>query len=532
MAQTLRYRDLQRPALVDTSVLDTGDAQTATRLAGAFKQFERQGAEVLGGLRAEQGAKEGATAGASGTPEIREGVQAQTAYGAAYNNAAMRSYAIKAEAAAEDAAARIEVESGSDPDRFRTVFGAFQNETLKAAPPAVRGMLTDIYNQRMGQGTSRLTQARAAELNKQARTDISEGISRSTDRIANLRASDDPADHARAEEEEAKLQVMIDSAHADGTISEVEAGNARVGAMRDVTKRTVVSKFKKTLDDPYGDPVEFINRLKKANETSEALPPAEEEKLVDELMTELRERNALDAAARTRSAAEEKAKFDAGDKAATSLLLGGELTQRKLKEMVDNSDLDPGRATALLNELQSGDEAADDTELAFHVRTNLLDYEEADIATMKGLKWKTRSDLILKRREEATGWKSTQAAREADDRIDRALGIAPGTNRDMLTPEEAKARDTAKTQWYSVVDALPPNERQAKVMELADDVIGRVIRKNKSIAAETARQGLERYKKELGDPDKLSKKARKAYDDEIARGERLIQQYEAEAARK
>lgn len=533
------YRDLQAPTLIDTTELETGDSQAAAALSNVFRAFEGVSNTITGEIansRAEQGRREGAAAGEKGTPEFRAGIRATTAYGQAYNNAALRSYAIKAEVDAEDQAARIEVEAQNDPEKFATIFGAVRDETLKNAPPAARETLNTIFTRRLGSGVSRLRAAQATEQNNLARADTTEGVERAVDRIATLQASNDPADYELALEEQAKLELMIDGAYNDGTFSEVERVALHKKTQRQVVAQTVSARFRQVLDSPYGNPVDFIEKLRKENVNSEALSPKEEQELVDQLVTDLQQHNALLAAGLRDNSAEMKARYEVGDREATAALFSGELTTGKLREMVVQQRLDPSRATALANELTSGGAAADDPKEAFHVRTNLLKYTDEEIQTNSRLTWETRAELLLKKREEETTWKGTQAAREADSRIERALGILPGTMVQSLSDEQKEQLDQAKTEWYNEIDKLPPEERQGSVLGVAEDVIGRFIRKSKAQEAQELRAArasyIQRSQERHGAPGELSPSARKKYDSRLAQFDADIAAAEAEAARK
>lgn len=530
------YRDLQAPTLLDTTRLETGDSEVAAQLARSLKAFETGLAETAFELRAQQGAQEGAAAGESGDPEFRAGLRAQTAYGRAYNNAALRSYAVRAEGDAEDQAARLEVEAQNDPEKFLATFGAVRDEILKTAPPEARATLSEIYGRRLNTGVARLRQAQAIEINKQARADTAEGVERSIDRIATLYASNDPRDYELALEEEAKLNLLIDGARNDQTISPTEWAALKKSSQRKITQQTVAARFRNELNSPYGNPVDFIERLKKENVTSEALSPTEEAELVDHLVSELQQHNALMSARLSGDNAAVRARYEQGDREATAMLFAGELTTDKLRTMVVQQRLDPGRATSLANELSSGGIAMDDPKEAFHVRTNLLKYSDQEIESNQKLTWKTRGELLLLKREQEASWKGTQAAREADARIERALGILPGTMIQSLSDEQKAALDQAKTEWYNEVDKLPPAERQAAVLTVAEDVIGRFIRKNKSAEAQALREAKARYiaqsEQRFGKPEQLSETARKKYDARLQQFDAQIAAAEAEAARK
>lgn len=503
-----RYRQLEAPALLDTSHVNTGGAEAATALANTFKAFEKTAAGLGAGIQQRRGTAEGAAAGATGKPEFQKGWRTLTAYGEAYNNSALRSYAVHAEADAEDTSARLEVEAGTDPTKFRATMEAVANSTIKNAPPEARAVLQDIYGKSLAAGLGRVSQRQAVESNKTARADTAEGIGRSVDRIAQWRASNDPALAVQADEEEVKLQMLVDAAVRDGTISQVEGAAVHKDAYNEIIKQTVTERFKKEIQNPYGDPVKFIRRVQEENKTSEALPPDEEEKLVGSLLTTLREENSLDAAGRAQQNAEADARHQLGDRTATAALLSNQLTQSTLLKMVESDDLEPATARTLLNELTSGDTAKSDPKTLFSTETNLLNMSEEDITTERGLTWADRSRLILKRREWASGWRGTQEGREGSERIDRALGLAPGITNALLSDDQKKQRERALTDWYTSVDALPPAERQAKSIAISEEVIGRTIRNT----AQTELQSLQTKRAQLVQrmsTEKLSDMARK-----------------------
>lgn len=529
----VRYRQLEAPAQIDTSRLESGDSQAAAALAQTLAGFADTGFKIA----ADQSAKKGGLAGASAAAdkaELKKGLASMTAYGKAYNNAALRSYAVKAEADVEDQAARLEVEAANDPEKFRATLGASLRGAVKEAPQEAVPLIQEAYARRLSSGTQRLIAGQATEFRNKARIDTAEGIQRATDRIARLRSSDDPRDSQEADEEELKLDMLFIAAESDGTLTKVEALSARQDSARSVTKQTVQARFANELDNPYGNPVKFIERLRKANLESEALPPEEEKKLVGALLADLQQKNSLDGLKQAQSAADIKARYQAGDKQATSLLLSGRLDRRTILDMVNSQDLEPSVGRTLLNELQSADGAQnDDPQVAFKTRVNLLDYSEQDIATMRGLTYKTRADLIDKRRQEAQGWKGTQVAREASARIDRALGLPEGGFQSgLLTAEQAEQRDRALSQWYDVVDALPPNERQAAVLKSAEEIIGKVIRNNKAGEAQRLRSRLQDLIKRSGDPADMGAENRKVFEANKKRLEDGIAKAEQEAARK
>lgn len=533
---TVDYRDLSGPAAIDTTAYDDGSAAAASRLAASFKQFSNTASGLGQEINADQGAEAGQLAGATGDPGFKDGALKYTAYSRAYNNAATRSYAIQAEGGADDNAARLEVQAGTDPSHFEATFGAARDATIAHAPPEARGLVADIYNKRMGEGMARIIAAQQGEFKQQARVDVSEGVARSTDRIANWMASDDPTLHAQADDEQVKLGLMIDGAMKDGTLSETEAASAHIMAQRSITSQIATAHFKNELNNPYGDPVGFIERLQERNKSDNTLDPQEEQKLVTTLFETLRQKNALDSFDKRKNGQAEAMRYEVGDRTATAQLLAGTLNQHTLLQMVESQNLKPETARTLLDQLEKGDETKDDPKELFNVKTDLLKFTDQDIATHSGLTWKTKGDLIVERDKLATGWRGTQQAREGESRIERALGIVPGTDRKMLSDDELTQLNQAKTSWYDEVDKMDPVERQGAAIATAENVVTRYIRKKNADDAVAMRAAKARYiqraQEEHGDPGGYGSQLKAEYDGKLKRYEDMINAAEAEAARK
>jgi len=521
----LRYRELQAPTVIQPGYYDGGSREAAAALSdtlGAFGKLATDYGVKQGTARGEQA---GAQAGASGNPDFKKGMWLMTAYGQAFNNSAMRSYAIKSEADAEDQAARLEVQSADNPDTFRQLYGQVAQETLKHAPPEARAVLTDLYNKRMIEGVARLSRGQATEYNKQARSDLAEGIGRSTDRIARLRSTDDPTQHALADQEEAKLGLMIDGSQRDGTLSAVEAQALHKDAYDQAITQTVQTRFDNELGNPYGDPVKFIQNLQEQNKTSDILSPEQEDKLTGSLFAQLRDRNALRTEATTAQRLEREQRWQEGEKTATELWLGHRLNNTTLLRMVSSGDLDPGLGRILASSLTSAaSEGPSDPRALMEATLDLDKLDERQLLTYPGLSRGDRESLIKKRAENATGWRATQQAREGEQRIDRSLGIAPGTMTATLSDAQKTARQRAMTSWYNQVDALPPLERQAKAISISEDVISTTISTDTQLTIERKMQSrqavIDEYAK-LGDLDEEQQKQRQltldALDSSISR---------------
>lgn len=530
-----RYRDLEARSLIDVGKRSTptGAVNASQALAESFSAWSRTAADV-GSLAVQFGAQKqadlGASEGIAGTPNMRKGLASLTKYGRAYNSAAIRGYAIKSDLDAGATAARLEVEAGTDPDRFQKTMDAARDAVLAAAPEEARSVLQEVYAKRTGEGLARIQGALATELREEDRTLIAENVAQQTERIAFLRSLNTPEAFAEAAEEEVKLQMLVDAAVNDGTMTAVEGIASHRGIKRDILMATVLERFKNELNDINGDPIAMLETVQDVVRQDQSLTPEEEAKLEESLFAELRDRNSLDSLRAAEARDAQEARYSEGDRAATEQLLSGDLTQRRLLTMIQADQLSPQTARTLLNELQSGSSAtpkSDPREL-FRVETNLMTTSEEDIVANQGLVWADRQRLILKRRDEAAGWKGTQAAREAFDRIDRALGIVPGINSKLLSEEEARSRDEALTELYNVIDALPEEERQGAVIAEAEKVIGSRIRAAAGQEAEQIRSRLEFYKRDK-DPGRMNETQRAEYDRQVLLYENRIRELEARA---
>ncbi len=300
-----RYRDLQRPSMLETGIAQQNAGSASERLAGVFKQFEQVADEYGGVLRAKQGEEEGALEGeekakadrkareAGLEPEgqlMKRGLRTITAYGRAYNNAALRSYTVQAEADADETAARIELQAANNPERFRELFGKVRDEVLKNAEPGLRSTLSEMYSRRLGAGVVRAIEGRAVEVKNENRVVTKQGVQQAVDRIGRLRSQ---GDKVSAEQEEHKLALLVNAAEIDGTFTPAEAQILRREAQVGILAQHETGSFVQELNKPNSDPLTFIENLRKEYAASDALSSDEENKVIDGLFEEWRQHSAI-----------------------------------------------------------------------------------------------------------------------------------------------------------------------------------------------------------------------------------------------
>lgn len=517
----------QRRAYFQPSGIDTGSAQVGARLAGVLQQFSQRAEGMGEQLAAIEGQSAGAEAGAQGEPKLRSNL---TAYGRAYNDAAVRNYVISKFTEMEQQLARVETDAGSDPDKFVQVSQGVRDGALGKALPQARGLLAEVYSRRIAEGATRVIQKQGAEQKALNGAMLEQGATSLTDSISRKLLSGDPRLMAEAAQEEAVLAQMIDGAVASNDLTPAEAVTMKANRAKEITEQMTYGLFEHEMQE--GDPVSFIARV--MAQPIENLSDAEKQVVISNLFTRLNQHQSLIAEADQQETLEQKTRWKEGERDATLAMLQRRLTLGKLSRMVANDELDPAIARTLENDLTTAKQGVDDPALEQEVRTNLLAYEEDDIAHMGGLSHDTRAELILKRREESETWRNDQGAQEALRRIDVALGIPSGLGPQFqltVSPEKAKAAASARSYFYDLVESLPADQRKAKYFEMADKAVGETGKDVKRIELEKLRQKLDgihaTYRAQI-DPDEQQQKdyeeAVKRRSDQIKRLEQEIGQ--------
>lgn len=506
----------QRDSTYQPPGVSMARAQTAQSLADTLAAFRRQ----VAGLAIEAQTRRGAQAGAesTGTPRLRSNA---TAFGRAYNDAALRNYVIEKYSEAEVELGRLEAEAGADPDKFRALADGLRRGAIQGALPQARAQLSEIYQRRIAEGIVRLDAKRIQQQKELNRATLQQGLDTVADSISRKMASGNPVLMAEAEQEENEYAAMIDGAVESGDLTPAEAVALKAEGVKRVTQQIVTGEFERQMRE--GDPVRFIARVMDQPVTN--LSDEEKQQLVGQLFQRLNRYQALIHEQRELADAEQKARWKRGEQVATVAALRRQLSVSEIARMVENDELDPAVGRTLESMITSPAKAIDDPQVKFQVETNLLRYSEEDIANMAGLSHETRADLILKRREEAETWRNDQGAQEALRRIDVALGIPSGLGPQFqlqITPEKATAAAKARSYFYDLVEALPEAERKARYFEMADKAVKAVGSDVKRGELARAEQALRNYLDQVGPPDQMDDLERAEYEATVKRRQEQI----------
>ena len=452
---------------------DTGQAQVFATLSDRLRDFSNQiyETQVVPAVKAKAQAA-GAEAGAAGTPQLKSNF---TLYGRAYNDSAVRAYAMSQYSDIEQTMGQFEAEAGTDAAKFTAKVEGYRNGALQGVIPEARPFIQQMVQERSQEGLSRITTAARVQAKETVRVQIAAGLDVMAGKVSKyfLDSTDDSIAKAQATGQ-AYLE-MVDASVADGTFSPKEGQALKDNHLKNSIEWLAAGRLEAEYSLPNGNPVNVI----KAILANPALDDGDRQQVARNLFNRLNLLQTADREESARSDAEYKAEAEAADRDMTSLLFNGKLTMAKLDEAMRKRGLSPSRATALAEKLGAGP-GTDDARERFKVETNLLTLTAKDIENNPLLSWETKRVLTEKLNSQLGGWQDSNSSQEARRRIDNSLGIVQGIPNPLLTAEIAAKRGEALTVWYDTMLQMPPAERDARALQIADQVINTTTSKFKA----------------------------------------------------
>lgn len=500
----------QRQEYFEPSSVNTGSAALYGTLAERLQAFSQQSQGIYEGIAIPQAEQAGMAAADAGETKLRVPIGNVNR---AYNDALVRSYALDAYADVHEKFSQFEVEAGTDQEKFKSAVAGYKSGTLPSMLPAAQPIIAQAMQQRELEGSVRIGTLKANETRAEAIAQSERGLTTLQDQISRGYTAGDPDSIARADAL-AKVYIgNIDGNVAAGLYTKREGEAKTTAFYKDVTRQVAFGQLEAELDNPNGDAVGVIQRT--LDSASSLLSDDEQMELTGNLLQRLNTHQAVAAEASLQAQGDLRAQWAAGEKKVTQLLLRGRLTNGMLEQMVTDDQLDPGIARTLRDSLKSGN-AKSDPETEFLYRTNLLEYTEQEIRDEPKLSFEDKAALIEKRRTSEGGWQDSNPAQEAKGRIDRALGMTPGTPAAMLSEAQLRARGRALTSWYDQVEALPEAERVSGSIKIADQVIQEVVIGNKAIEAAQLQRRRDAYTKGKV-PEDMGKTERAKYEENLKR---------------
>lgn len=470
------YRQLQAPATPSTDIPDPGYGLKARALANAFDEFHGERLEEFRGLQSNAGEIAGAAAGQTDSPNFKQGLARLTAYGQAYNHAAIGAYTFKSKAALDETTSRLRVQANGDPDLFAKTFLASRDGTLAGAPVEARAELARLYNDTFAAVHGQMVYDKANAQRENDRLVYNTGIDQQTSRAAAYYAS---GDFAKGADAEAELHKQIEGGHNAGLFTAEEAQQKKIAAMQQMTMQTWELRLDNALAKGTGG-AEILDEfhtqhsddlMRQANENGVTLDPsghivlseAAYQQLNQQLTTRVRDHNTAMQLAKKEGKSEQDLKYEAGDIYWTNqLLIHGDMSG--MGAAVLSKDLKPERATALNAQRLSQPSEPKSNEaarLAFEGRPEFIDMTREQILAAP-----LSSDDKLKAIDNQDKLREVWYRRPetARARADIKLELTPG-KLSFPTDDQVKAPGRADAEFQKRVGALPPSQRTVQAVE-------------------------------------------------------------------
>lgn len=289
-------------------------------------------------------------------------------------------------------------------------------------------------------------------------------------------------------------EQMLTAAFEGGTFDTDEALKmARESSVR-LRSAMVVGEFDQAM--AQGGGVDFIRRF--AETIPEGISPEEHDKLWSDLEARYSRHMKHEEDSRAEEEAARKERHRLGKAEITLQMMRGEPVDLQAAIAADQVPSD-WALTQESRAAQRGPAFDDEATKAFYT-LNLLDYSEQEIMEDFDLTPETRAALVMERRElldDQEAWQSTQAAREAQRRIRTMVGIPEGIVVSGMQNSLMREANEALTQFYAEVEALPPEQRAAKTLEIADRIVVRIDADRALDEIESARTTLDRLQQDL-----------------------------------
>jgi hypothetical protein len=500
-----------------------GEAELFSTLGERLHEFSQFAKGIYEEKAIPQAQLAGSQAAAAGETKLRPGINR---INRAYNDALVRAYALDAYADIHQKLSQLEIEAGTDVAKFQAAVAGYRSGKLPAMLPAAQPIIAEAIAQRELDGVQRIGTLSAVEGHAEAVAQSERGLTTIEAQISRLYTAGDPVSMERAEALTDTYLVALEGNVEGWLYTRRQADAKRDQMFKNVTRNAAIGRMEAALASG-GDVAAVIEDTMK--NASQILSDEERVALTADMLQRLNLHQAIEYEDTRTQLVEQTARWAEGEKVATQMLLRGQLTAGVLDRMVTDGILDPAIARSLRSTLKEGSGGVSDPRIEFLYRTNLLDLSEEEIRDESRLSWEDRATLIEKRRTLDGGWQDSNPAQEAKARIDRALGIVPGTLMQALSEEDKRARGMALSAWYDQVDALPDDQRVLQAIPVAEQVIKDIIVRNKSAEADRLETRLENAKKALRDAS--GKQARDTAQAEIDRLEKMIADARAKAPR-
>ena len=390
-----------------------------------------------------------------------------TIYGKAYNNAADAKYAADSAFDARIKAADLAAANPYSPKEFMKMYSEAAKPAIENAPTSdLQKVVEKTYRD---YGAKAYEKILSASLTK-SRNDQSKSYAGFAEVLRNdYLAAVSNGDEGEAADVALKLTQLQNSAVANKFISEGEVASFNRTLLVDGYSTREMSLFSQS-----DDKLKYMRDFRKRDHPM--LSEEQQDKLYGSMMTSIKSENAMASSLRAEEERIEEEERQAKVEEYDSQYVSGTLDQNQL-----DSDLANGSINIAIYEKYSqkaNDPGAkyDNTATQLRVISYMSDYSKQDILDLPDITNKTKMDLIAEQKrylEEEGKWTATINGLEARDRVRRKFNILSDTLMAKIdfTGRTMREFDETYRKFFDRVQALPPEEREMKALQIADQVI-------------------------------------------------------------
>jgi hypothetical protein len=219
------------------------------------------------------------------------------------------------------------------------------------------------------------------------------------------------------------------------------------------------------------------------------------------LYARLERHNALERAGDALAQQTQEAKWEAGDQASMEEFLQGKLSMQTILGRVQNGDLKPSTSRVYVDMLRGGG-STDDAHGRLVVETSLDQFTEQQILARRDLTDDTKRELILKKRQLESEVLGSPQAAEGGRILRRAIGIQDGVPNPIVSQQQLRSLADAQNEYYSELQALPPEQRSSQAIQLAKSVSNRFLANATQKRLDAAQRSMEALQRRAAGDDK------------------------------
>lgn len=513
-------RSLQIPSVrADTR---TGEAVFYDSLVDRLQGFTQRQFQRVGNVVERRSEKAGLEAALAGEFELKPDT---TVANRAFNNGALRGYAAETITDIVQRMPEIEAEALQPADdglssveRFEAKSKGYRDALLAEMPPELVPELQPYLDRQIAAAGGRIQAKHMADSKAREKAATTVALEKISDQQARALVDGDVEMATLAE----SLYVnMLNAAVGDLTFTEAEAIDM-IGAQLDRANQSLLlGQYEAAAE--AGNALTFLENFR--SNPPKDLSPEEHQTILGKMLNRLADQHRIEDTQQELDDDTRKERHRIGEQIATLAMLRGELGPEMLEEMVANDELDPGIVSRFEERSHSLGPSFDNENIKLMYRIAPETFTEQEILDEPTLTSATKADLI-ELREETVGdledWRNTQQGTEAARRIKNELGIPDGIAIANMTQQAVKEAGQALTEFYETVDSLPLEERRAKAVEVAEDVIARIRDQKNRDSAARKRRKLDALRRE--DTSCMGGFELKRHEDEIARFERQLKE--------